>query len=396
MLDVTPRFLAAVAESHRVSIAATIMPPTGPAVVAEVIGGQLRLDRDARVRRQGSLTVGFDLDTNLEFVRALPFGGYVQLARGILYADGVLERPVIATLRVNNVSWSQTQATATLDLADRMAQVQDEPFPTPWAPNGIPPSTAIVETIEDVFGPDIEYHVLTNPAAETPLVDTVFDQDRGQAVSDLASSVGATASFDALGDFVLAPNPPDADTVEPVWEFDAGEGGTLVDVQENLDRSAVRNGIAVRGQAAADSAPIYSLAVDADPSSPTMWGGPFGKVAMIVSLNAVQSQAQADSTAASLLNLRLGLARTVTLRGVPNPALEPDDVILASYPDGREEPLRINAVQLALDTTSAMELTVTGHYHPDTLTRRRSSRRAFRVFGGAAAWRELQAATVRP
>ena len=58
---------------------------------------------------------------------------------------------------------------------------------------------------------------------------------------------------------------------------------------------------------------------------------------MIVNLTGVSSQAQADSTAASLLNLRLGLARTVTLRGVPNPALEPGDLIEITYTDGRTE-----------------------------------------------------------
>ena len=390
MLTVSPRFLAAVSESHRVSVAATIIPPGGapPPAETRLIGGSLRADRDARVRRAGSITVGFDLAADLDYVRELPFGGYVQLERGILYADGTMERPRIATLRVNTVSWSRSQGQATLDLADRMAQVQDEPLIVPYAPTGLLPAAAVHALVYAVFGDTIVYH--ETAAGGSALVDAVFDQDRAAAVSELAASINAVAYFDADGDFVLAPKPPDEAHTEPVWEFEVGEHGTLLDAQENLDRSAVRNGVAVRGQAAADTAPIYALAVDDDPGSPTRWGGPFGRVALIVSLTAVQSQAQADATAASLLNLRLGLARAVTLRGVPNPALEPDDVVLACFPDGREEALRINSLSLGLDPASAMDAVASGHW--TSLSQRRSPRRAIRVLGGAAAWRELEQA----
>jgi hypothetical protein len=386
MLTVSDRFRASIFETHRVSIAATIYTPTGtpPPAAAQVIGGQVRLDSNARVRRQGSITVGFDLEANLDYVRHLPFGGYVKIDRGILYADGTYERPTIGRLRVDTVSWSELEGQATLELSDRMAQVQDEPFTSPFTPNYMHPSDAAVQAVQEVFGGSIVYHVRTDPASEPTLVDAVYDQDRAQAVADLASSVGAAAYFDATGDFVIAPNPPDPSTATPVWEFDVGEGGTLLDLQENLDRSAVRNGVAVRGQAAADSPPVYSLAVDGDTSSPTYWGGPFGKVALIVNLTSVQDQAQADETAVSLLNLRLGLARTITLRGVPMPALEPDDVVLARFPDGREEQLLVNAVQLPLDVASPIELVVTGHYQPTALLSTRRSK--IKTYAGAKAW----------
>ena len=392
MLATSDKFKIAMRQSHRVSIAATIHPPAGsglPPAAVQIIGGGLRLDRDARVRRQGSIVIGFELDADLDYVRHLPFGSYVALERGVLYADGTFERPQVGYMRVDVGGWSEVEGQATLELGDRMAQVQDELFPFPWSPTGLRPSEAAVQAVHDVFGDTIAYHVTTNPATEVPLVDVVYDQDRGQAIADLASSIGAGAYFDAAGDFVLRPNPPDPETVEPVWRFEVGPDGVLEQAQENLDRSAVRNGVAVRGQPAADQPPIYSLAVDDDPTSPTRWGGPFGKVALIVSLQSVQSQAQADATAASLLNLRLGLARTVTLRGVPMPALEPDDVILAAYTDGREERLRINAIQLPLDVTGSMDLTVTGPYRPAATFTRRRRRRALRVTGGARAWEAL-------
>lgn len=394
MLAVSQRFVDALRYSHRVSVHATILPPNGAPLTAQIIGGTLRADRDARVRRQGSIVVAFDLTLAADLVRDLAFGGYVLIERGILYPDGRLERPRVATMRVENVSWSATQGQATLELADRMAQVQDEPFVTPYAPTGLTPAEAARQIVYDVFGDAIAYNV--SAVGGSALVDTVYDQDRAAALGDLASSLGAVASFDAQGDFVLAPSPGDPADSPPVWHFDVGDDvGTLIETQENLDRSAVRNGVAVRGIGDLTLPPVFALAVDADPDSPTRWGGPFGKVATVVSSTSVQDQAQADALAASLLNLRLGLARTVTLRGVPNPALEPDDVVLASYPDGREERLRVNALTLPLDPTQPIDVVATGHYRPEALTTSRPRVEALlHTYGGERALRELAGARI--
>jgi Domain of unknown function (DUF5047) len=396
MLAVTPEFLAALRGPHVVAIAATIIPPTGAPAEAPIIGGSLRMDRDARVRRQGSLVVAHDLEANLDYLRELPFGGYVRIERGVRFPDGTLERPTIGMLRVGTVSWSRPTGEATLELADRMAQIQDEPFPFPWAPAGLKPSDAAVQAVRDVFGATIAYHVSTDPASEPALADnTVYDQDRAQAIGDLASGVHAVARFDAAGDFLLAPAPGDIDGAPLAWTIDVGPTGVLTEVAENLDRSAVRNGVAVRGQADSTSPPFYALAVDDDPASPTRWGGPFGKVAVITSSTSIGSQEQADATAASLLNIRLGLARAVTLRGVPNPALEPDDVILARYPDDREERLLVNSVQLPLEPDGAMDVGATGHFRPAALRSKRDRPR-LRVYRGPGAWRELADARLVP
>jgi hypothetical protein len=443
MLPVSMRFLAALRQSHRVSAAAVILPPDGPALTAEVLGGSLRVDRNARVRRQATLQVAFDLELaaterrwgqpgafwgepgrtwgavaafelNLDGLRHLPFGGYVQLYRGIVYPDGTVERPLLATLRVDNVSWARSEGAATLELSDRMAQVQDEPFLSPWSAGGLTPSQACQQLVYDVFGDAISYTILTDPAAETALVDAVYDQDRAQAVDELAASVGAAAYFTANGDFMLAPvtlaaterrwGQPGAFWGEPgrtwgsgaAFELDAGPTGTLVDVVENLDRAGVRNGVAVRGQAGADSPLIFALAVDDDPASPTRWGGPFGKVAMIVASTSVQTQEQADQAAATQLAQKLSLTRTVTVRGVPNPALVPDDTVEVCFPDGREELMLVTAVSLPLTPTEPMELLCTGEYRPAVLPTTRTRMPRVRVFGAAAAWRELSDARLVP
>jgi hypothetical protein len=385
MLTVSDRFLASLRESHTISVAATLYAPSAPTVPinAPVVGGQVTIDKDARVRRQASLDVAFSLAdaTTRDTVRELPYGGYATLERGVRYPDGTVERVQLGRFRVESVVWSELEGMATLTLADRMAQIQDEPFVTPYAAGGQHPTDAIVAIVTQVFGSTIAYHVTTTPATEPTLQDTVYAEDRAAAISDLASSISASATFDHLGDFVLKPSGP---STEVAWTLDAGERGVLIASQETLDRSSVRNGVSVRGQVSADQPPLYALATNDDPDSPTRWGGPFGKVVMIVSSTAVSSQADADATAASLLNLRLGLARTLVLQGVPNPALEPDDLIEIVFADGRTETQTVNRVQIGLGVDGTLELTTTSQLHPDLEPAH------VRMYTGRSAWRQLE------
>jgi hypothetical protein len=389
MQSVSSRFLTELRESHYVALKATLYPPGLSPVVAKVIGGSLRADRDARVRRQGSLSVAFSLQDSAAVIRNLPFGGYAKLERGIQFADGSRELVPVGYLRIDALNWQGEAGEAILTLVDRMAQVQDEPFLVPWVPIGLKPSDAIKAAVYEVFGDTITYTIATTPASEPTIGEAVYDQDRAQAISDLASSISAEAYFTPDGNFRLAPS-PDLNTLTPAWTVDAGEGGAMEDVQENLDRTSVRNGVAVRGQATPEAAPIFSLATDTDPASPTRWGGPFGKVALITSLTSVVTQAQADSTAASLLRLRLGLARTLTMASLPNPALEPGDAISVEFADGRTETQLVNAVEIPLDTIGPIRLVTTSQWRPDVAQPGRS----LRLYSGDLAWQELQGAEV--
>lgn len=391
MLAVSERFLAALRDSHTVSVAAFLYRPSAPAVAIEVpvIGGEVTLDRDAQIFRQGTLEVAFALEdaATQDAIRELPFGGYAVIERGIGYADGTHERVQLGRFRVESIVWSQLAGAATLTLADRMAQVIDEAFVTPWAPSGLKPSNAAVAAVQAVFGGSIAYHIETTPASEPTLTgNTIYEEDRAAAISDLASSVGAEALFDHLGDFVIRPRarPPDV-----AWVIDAGERGALLAAEETLDRSSVRNGVSVRGQPEADLPPIYALATYDDSASPLRWGGPFGRVPLIAASTAVNTQAQADATAQSLLNLRLGLSRNLVLESIPNPAIEPGDTVEIVFADGRSEEQTVNSVRIGLEVDGALTVGATSQYSPSL----NLQPKRVRVLQGLAAWRELEEAT---
>jgi Domain of unknown function (DUF5047) len=393
MLPVTPRFLASLRESHQVSVAANVYTPTAPTtpIAVDIISGQVTIDANARVRRHASLEIAFSLQdaTARDLVRSLPFGGTATIERGIRYPDGSVERVQLGRLRVDSIVWRELQGSAMLTLSDRMAQIQDEAFTVPFQPTGMHPSDAVVQAVRDVFGTTIQYHVLTSPATE-PVIGsmTVYLDDRAAALTDLASSVNAETLFDNQGDFVIRPT---GSSGAPAWIIDAGDRGAMLSAEETLDRSSVRNGVVVRGQADAETEPFYALATYDDPNAPTRWGGPFGRVAMISESTTITSQAQANAAARSLLNLRLGLQRTLTLQSLPNPALEPGDIIQLVFADGRTEQQTVNSTNIQLDPSGALLLTTSSHLLG--LPTLRPGRR-IRLYRGGAALDELARATL--
>src|SRR4029453_7838583 len=139
-----------------ISLSAHVYRPSDPTTPSEVaiLSGSLTIDVDAQVRRQAELEVAFSLADPLtvEIVRELPFGGACVIERGIRYADGSTEHVQLGRFRVEHVTWPELQGRANLTLADRMAQVIDEAFVTPYNAGGQKPSDAIVAIVQQVFG----------------------------------------------------------------------------------------------------------------------------------------------------------------------------------------------------------------------------------------------------
>ena len=398
MIPVTPRFLAALRETHQVSVAAAVYRPSDlttaiPVAVSTGTCADPSSTGTPASAARASIDIAFPSladQATRDLVRELPFGGYATIERGIQYADGTIERVQLGRFRVDSIVWHELQGLATLTLNDRMAQIQDEALTVPYAPAGMHPSDAIVDLVRQVFDTQIVYHVQTSPATEPVALGpatTVYLDDRAGAITpNLASSISADVLFDELGDLIVRPSGRGV----VAWTVDTGPTGSMMAADETLDRSSVRNGVVVRGQSDPDQPAFYALATYQDPTAPTRWGGPFGRVALISDSTTVTSQGQADATAASLLNLRLGLQRTISLTALPNPALEPDDLIELVFADGRTEQQFVNSTQIGLDPTGPLTLTTSSNL-TDPLPSLAPNRQT-RVYRGAAALRELAAA----
>ena len=112
-----------------------LFPGVAEPVAVPVESGTVTIDRTAESRRTGHVTIPWSGEIAEDLgidIRTLPLGGYALVRRGIRYPDGTSELVLLGRLRVESVSWGTLDTTADLELADRMAQVRDEPFVAPF------------------------------------------------------------------------------------------------------------------------------------------------------------------------------------------------------------------------------------------------------------------------
>lgn len=390
MRPASTQFTRSLRHSHVIASSCELLFPGDPTPVSVPIqAGSVTIDRTARHRRAGSIQIPWSLrageDLGLD-LRTLALGGYALLRRGLRYADGSTELLLIGTLRVESVSWQTLDVSAGLELADRMAQVTDEPFIAPYQATGKAPATAAVEIVTQVFGATIGYQTPYVPAGV--LADILYTGARVDALAQLEQSYSAETYFNAAGDFVFAAKPADNDPV--VWTVDAGATGVLINSRENLDRTGIYNGVLVKGQGDADQPPVSALATYDNPASAIRWGGPFGKVCLIADATTATTTEQAAATAQDLLRLRLKQTRSLELASAPNPALEAGDTISVVFGDGREERHLIDAVTVNL-ATDAQSIITRSQFDPTTPL---SAPSADRLYYGTQAWRQLDDATL--
>jgi Domain of unknown function (DUF5047) len=140
MRPVSPRFLAALRGAHVVGARCDLwFPGETVAVQVPIEAGEVTTDRLADVRRTGQVEIPWSLEAGADLgldLRTLAYGGYVTLHRGLRFADGTRELVPVGHLRVESVTWDTNADAASLELADRMAQVRDEPFLAPYVPLG--------------------------------------------------------------------------------------------------------------------------------------------------------------------------------------------------------------------------------------------------------------------
>jgi hypothetical protein len=184
--------------------------------------------------------------------------------------------------------------------------------------------------------------------------------DRHGFLSDLITSRGKVMFFDYRGHLVVQ-TAPAGSSGAAVWDASAGPDGTLITGGRTLSRSNVYNAVAVTADGADSTtqAPM-AVAYDSNPQSPTYFYGPFGQVPEMYSSPAAGSALQAATTAQQMLAKAIQLSIAGQFTCLPNPALEPWDVVRVSY-GGRssDENHLIDSLTIPLDPSEAMS--GTGH-----------------------------------
>lgn len=358
---VTEDFLRLLAESYRVLSEVELHFTDGRVETVDHISGTVTADRGSACRRTCSVVLPDpSLIPRTERDKLSVYGAYAVLRRGIDFGGGRRQMVPLGQFRIDDVEGDLHTGPVTLTGTSFESYLVDDSFTAPTTTRGY----ALVSTA-------IGYLVSTSMPSlvidTTRLVDTAcgvttwdVEGDRLEAIKEVARAAGCEVYCNADGALVVAPL-PDPLLTPPVWEIRAGERGNLIKAIRGMTSRGVKNGVLARGEnSESGSGPASYLAVDDDTSSPTYWGGPFGHRPAFISSSTLTTVGACQAAATYELAARRRPNATADLQSLPNPALEPGDVIRAIYADGTRELHQVQSLTISLEPGGQFDLTLIG------------------------------------
>ena len=316
-----------------------------------LINGSVEFDATAEIRASGGITVVGDWprSTNLDLG---PYGTEIFLSRGVDTGGGGILWSTLGYFRINETVQSDAaRGPLKLDLSDRMATIIDSRFmqPRQWL-QGTTVGAIVTEVVTEVYPDAVIIWDDDSDLSELGR-SLIVEESRYEVLYTIAQGLGKIFYWDNIGrlSFLTAPDEDD-----PIWEVKAGAGGVMVNVDRSISRDGIYNAVVVTGEGADQITPVRAVAYDAQESSPTFFGGPFGRIPRFYSSSFITTQQQANNAAQNILRRSLGAPYDVGLSAVPNPALRPYDPIRVVYNDGNRETHIVERVTIPLDVTSVL------------------------------------------
>lgn len=354
------RFLQTLSESHVPYTAVELHRADGIVQTLGHTDGSVTADRGQSVRRTCTVTVP---DTSLIPLHPSDqlaiYGARLRILRGIAYPDGTTEAVPLGFFRIDSVGGDPDIGPVTITGSGLEAVLADDPFITPYTTRG---GTSAITAITGLIRDSIPGAVVSARVADATLGTTTWDVqgDRWQAIADCATALGAEVYADADGQFVIT-QLPDIATAPIAWTVDEGTRGVLISATRSYSRDGMYNVVVASGENTEDDASAVSATVsDTDPTSPTYVGGPFGRRARFYSSSLLVTTSAATAAATKILADAVKPVATVSLEALPNPLLEPGDVLRVTYASGERELHQVQSLTLDLGTGSTTITTIGG------------------------------------
>ena len=355
MYPVSDRFLARLAESHTPVTRVQLFRTDGSVIDIDHTGGSVSVDRSQAIRRSCTVTCAdIALIPRTPTDQLAVYGARLRIARGVEYGDGTQELVPLGVFRLDSVDGDVTDGPVNLQGKAIETIVADDKFTIPYTATG-----TVVGAVKALIQRSIPDADVLSLITDTPIGSRAFDveADPWAGAQEIAAVAGAEVYTNADGVFVIAAL-PDLLAATPVWAVEAVEGGVYVSGSRAMTSDAVNNGVVARGENTSDNAPPVSfLATDDDPNSPTYWGGPYGRRPMFYSSSTLVT----TDACAQAAKLQLAKAKAPNASGdlssLPNPALEPGDVLRVAHPDGVRELHQVASFSVPLDTGGDFPIT---------------------------------------
>jgi hypothetical protein len=276
----------------------------------------------SQVTRQLSIAVDESLYPASDSALLAPYGNELRVFQGIKPGAGVPYE--WQTFRGKIQDSELGDFTVDIRAADRASEVKESGFLRPDNSIVNDPVTQELRRLITDGVPTATFGTFDNITNLTPQL--TWEQDRGSACDDLSKGSGSFWYALANGDFVMRFIPWTVDQTAVV-ELADGEGGSISTASPSKSRENVYNSIVVIGERTDGTAPVYAVAQDLDPTSPTYVGGAFGVKTMLIRAQAAVNQAQALSLARDTLRYAKALTQSWQLTTTFDPSMELGDCI---------------------------------------------------------------------
>jgi hypothetical protein len=363
MYPVSSTFLATLATSHTMlakvdayydgELTASSLP---------IADGSVTVDRASKTRRALSLTVADPAYLPWDATDPLAaYGQQLVVSRGIRFTNGVEEWVPLGTFRINEPSGDVHFGPVTVTGASMECALIDDTFQAPTSTRGYSGCVDAIEALIRQTLPDAVIVNLTASARNPACAVATWDAggNRWDAVVQIALAMQAEIYVDAQNRFVIT-DLPDVVNGPVSWDIAEGEGGTLISSARSMPRTGVCNAVAASGQnAASGAAPVSAIATDDDPSSPTRFGGPFGKVTKSISSALWTTVGACQAAADYALYEAIAPNVQTSIDTLPNPALEGNDIIRLSHA-GRKERYLVQSLSVPLTSDGGFAIALRG------------------------------------
>jgi hypothetical protein len=352
MLPSSPIYRSVLPTPHKRAFRIDVTDIDGVVRASDVrpLTGDVTASMSARVTRSARFRLPIEWYPTTSDDPLSPEFAVVHIQAGVQYGDGSLEMFPIFTGRVGTVALNAdgTVGFACYDLADDVVAYRfEQPRTTVEATTLAEMRALILEAVpQATFG--------TDTVTDTPTPVLTWDEDRGQALDDLAQSIGGRWYTLGNGEFVVrnfaySPGPI-------VAEYTDGPQGVVSQAQVARSRSGAFNSIVVVSERTDGSDPIRVPARVSAPADPLFFGGKYGKVSQIIKVQTPLSVTQAQILAQTQLSASSALREQWTVGMVPDMTLEPGDTVRLGY-RGHAGVQIVDQITYPLDNQMLMSVT---------------------------------------
>ena len=323
MLASSALYKQALPYPHKRRTIVDVLDAAGTVLASDVefSDGSVSANLTNRVTRSARLSLTEDLFPDLDTDPFSPTQAILRIRSGIQYADGSIEIFPLFFGRVQDV---QLGPDGGVEVAadDLAADVIGFRFEQPR--NADRPT--VLDQIRTLITEAVPFATFgTDDVADAPMPVLTWDEDRGQAVDDLAESRGARWYTLGDGSFVVRAFPYDNGTV--VQTLSDGELGLLSQATLTKSRRGTANSVTVVSERLDGTDPVRVTARNTVAGSSTQYGDTFGRVSQIIKIQTPQTNTEAQRLARAQLNAAKALTAQWSVTCTPDHTLEPGDPV---------------------------------------------------------------------